>query len=208
MQGRGRSTSVLVIGIAIFLLLAFAIYIFRSFPYLLGLVLIAEWLVLAGVVLGPLLVNRMTGGWLGGVAIGVLAVALANLYMLLLARRWGVEPTGWYRVGLHWQDGVVSLALALFGFVVAFLDALLKVLFNLNRDPIAGFLAELRWPSSLDIELPRSGFAWAPDLRVQDLRLELLGNLALGAVASLMTASVVKGLLRRPRAGERAAARH
>ena len=208
MQGKGRSTSVLVIGIAIFLVLAFAVYVFRSFPYLLGLILIAEWLVLAGVVLGPLLVNRMTRGWFGGVVIGVLAVALANLYMLFLAQRWGVEPFGWYRAGLHWQDGVVGVVLGLFGFVVSFLDALLKALFNLSRGPIGSFLSQLHWPSRLDFDLPPSGIQGVPDVRVEDLRIGLLGNLLLGAVASLMTASVVKGLLPRSKAVKGGAAAH
>ena len=203
MQAKGRSTSVLVIGIAIFLMLAFAIYVFRSFPYLLGLILVAEWVVLAGVVLGPLLVNRMTRGWFGGVVIGVVAVALANLYMLVLARRWGVEPTGWYRAGLHWQDGVVGLALGLFGFVVSFLDALLKAMLNLSRGPIGGFLSQLHWPSRLDVVLPPSGIQG-----LDDLRMGLFGNLLLGAVASLMTASVVKGLLPRARPNGGATAHH
>ncbi len=199
MQGKGRSASVLVIGIAIFLLLPFAIYVFRSFPYLLGLILLAEWLVLAGVVLGPLLVSRMTRGWFAGVVIGVLAVALANLYMLVLAQRWGVEPTGWYRAGLHWQDGVLGL----FGFVVSFLDALLKALLNLSRGPIGSFLSQLRWPSRLDVVLPPSGIQG-----LDNLRMGLFGNLLLGAVASLMTASVVKSLLPRARSNGGAPARH
>ncbi len=208
MHGKGRSTSVLVIGAAIFLILAFSIYIFRSFPYLLGLVLILEWIVLIGGVLGPLLVNRMTRSWFGGVVIGLLAVALANLFMLLLARRWNVEPTGWYAAGLHWQDSLVKLVLGVAGFVVGFLDALIKALFNLSQGPIQRFLDHLRWPTRLDLDVPPTGIQGLPDFQIESIKIGFWANLILGAVASLMAASVVKGLLPRARSSAGASARH
>ena len=47
------STSVVLLGPVLFILMAFAIYIFHSFPYLLALVLLAEWIAVAMTVFGP-----------------------------------------------------------------------------------------------------------------------------------------------------------
>jgi hypothetical protein len=182
--------SVVLLGVLIFVLLAFAIYVFRSMPYLLALVLVAEVLVLAAAILAPLLSGTARRGWLGRAVFALIAVALANTYMLSLARRWGVEPQGWYGAVLHWQDGIVHIA----GMVVGFLDALLKAVFGLAQGPIASLLDKVRPPQEISGGelLPGAG-------RLPTVSFGTLFNIVVGVLGSLWTASVVKGVL--PRGG-------
>jgi hypothetical protein len=194
------ATSVLVLGVLIFLLLALAIYVFRAMPYLLALVLLAEILVLAAAILAPLLSGTAKKGWFGRAVFALIAVALANTYMLSLARRWGVEPGGWYAVILHWQDGLFRAV----GLVISFLDAVLKAVFGLGQGPIAGFLDKLRPPETLSggEMLPGAG-------RLPTVSFATVFNILVGVLGSLWTASVVKGVLPRGGGGrEKAAAHH
>ncbi len=191
-----QSVSVVVLGAVIFVLLAFAIYIFNSFPYLLALVLLAEWLALALAVLGPLVAPAIRKGWLGRVVAVLLTIGLANIYMLFLASRWGVEPEGWFRSTLTFEAAVLNGALRLAAYVVAFLDALLKTVLGLHRGPIGSFFSEV--VAALD------GGLHGP-LEVQadfeGLRLGLLVNLFVGILASIFSAQVLKGLLPAGRGG-------
>lgn len=187
-------TSVLVLGVLIFLLLALAIYVFRSLPYVLAFVLVAEIVVLAAAILGPLLAGGAKKGWFGRAVFALIAVALANSYMSFLATRWGVEPTGWERAVLHWQDGLIALVWGLFRFVVGFLDAVMRAVFGLADGPIGALLDKVRPPSSLGTDQPLPGIG-----RVPDLPLSTIVNVLVGVLGSLWTASVVKGVL--PRGG-------
>jgi hypothetical protein len=192
--------SVLVLGVVIFLLLAMAIYVFRAMPYLLALVLLGEILVLAAAILAPLLSGTARKGWFGRAVFALIAVALANTYMLSLAQRWGVQPQGWYAVVLHWQDGVFRFV----GMIIGFLDALLKAVFGLGQAPIGGFVDRLRPPSTFSggEMLPGAG-------RLPSISTATVFNVLVGVLGSLWTASVVKGVL--PRGGghgKEAAAHH
>jgi hypothetical protein len=193
--------SVLLLGILIFLLLAFAIYVFRSMPYLLALVLLAEVLVLAAAILAPLLSGTAKKGWFGRAVFALVAVALANTYMLSLARRWGVEPQGWYGAVLHWQDGIFHVV----GAVVGFLDALLKAVFGLGQGPIAGLLDKVRPPQTISGGelLPGGG-------SLPTVSFATVFNILVGILGSLWTASVVKGVLPsgHGHSGKSAAAHH
>jgi hypothetical protein len=187
--------SVLGLGVLIFLLLALAVYVFRTMPYLLGAVLIGEIIVLGAAILAPLLNGGAKKGWIGRAAFALVAVALANSYMLFLAARWNIEPQGWCRAVLHWQDGAIRFVLAMIAFVVAFLDAVLKAVFSLGRGPISAFLEQLHAPSRLELDgLP--GVEGAPTLS-----LGLLGNMLLGVLGSLWTALVVKQVVSRAHGG-------
>jgi hypothetical protein len=181
--------SVVLLGVLIFLLLALAVYAFRSMPYLLTVVLLAEVLVLAAAILAPVL-SGTRKGWLGRAVFALIAVALANTYMLSLARRWGVEPQGWQAGVLHWQDGIFHIV----GAVIGFLDALLKAVFGLGQGPIASLLDRLRPPQSINGGelLPGAG-------PLPTVSLATLFNILVGVLGSLWTASVVKGVL--PRGG-------
>jgi hypothetical protein len=192
-------TSVLVLGVLIFVLLALAIYVFRAMPYLLALVLLAEILVLAAAILAPLLSGTAKKGWFGRAVFALVAVALANTYMLSLARRWGVEPGGWYAVILHWQDGLFRAV----GMVISFIDALLKAVFGLGQGPIASFLDKLRPPQTLSggEMLPGAG-------QLPTVSFATVFNILVGVLGSLWTASVVKGVLPRGGGQEKAAAHH
>ena len=193
-------TSVFVLGVLIFLLLAMAVYVFRSMPYLLGVVLLGEILVLAAAILAPVL-GGSRKGWFGRAVFALIAVALANLYMLFLAQRWGVEPQGWYRTVLHWQDWTIGVVLGVFRFVTLFLDAVLKAVLNLHEGPIGAFLAKLRPPSALGLAGSIPGAEG-----VETLPFGMIWNLLLGVLGSLWTASVVKGVL--PRTSGKSAAHH
>ena len=183
-------TSVLLLGVLIFLLLALAIYVFRAMPYLLALVLLAEILVLAAAILAPVLSGTARKGWFGRAVFALIAVALANTFMLSLARRWGVEPQGWYGAVLHWQDGIFRVV----GAVVGFLDAVLKAVFGLGQGPIASFLDKLRPPTMI------SGGGGLPGAgSLPAVSFATLFNILVGVLGSLWTASVVKGVL--PRGG-------
>jgi hypothetical protein len=192
-------TSVALLGVLIFVLLALAIYVFRAMPYLLALVLLAEILVLAAAILAPLLSGTAKKGWFGRAVFALVAVALANTYMVSLAHRWGIEPEGWYGVVLHWQDGIFRVV----GMVVGFLDALLKAVFGLAQGPIAAFLDKLRPPESFSggEMLPGAG-------RLPTISTSTVLNVLIGVLGSLWTASVVKGVLPRGHAGGKEAAAH
>ena len=191
-------TSVLLLGVLIFLLLALAIYVFRTMPYLLGGVLLAEVVVLAVAILAPLLTGGAKKGWFGRAVFALVAVALANTYMLSLAGRWGVEPDGLYRTVLHWQDGVVGAVM----FVINFFDAVLKAVFGLAQGPISGLLDKLRPPTMV------GGEALPGGPRLPDVSFGLLLNILVGVLGSLWTASVVKGVLPRGAAQGKGAAAH
>ena len=193
-------SSVFVLGVLIFLLLALAVYVFHAMPFLLGIVLLAEVLVLAAAILAPVL-SRSTRGWFGRAVFALVAVALANLYMLFLAGRWGVEPQGWYHTVLHWQDWLVNLIVGVFHFVVLFLDAVLKAVLSLHEGPIGAFLDKLRLPSTVGLAGSIPGAEG-----VGALPLSMIGNLLVGVIGSLWTASVVKGVM--PRSQGKAAAGH
>jgi hypothetical protein len=182
--------SVLLLGVLIFLMLALAVYVFRAMPYLLALVLLGEILVLAAAILAPVLSGTARKGWFGRALFALIAVALANTYMLSLARRWGVEPQGWYAVVLHWQDGLFRVA----GMVVGFLDALLKAVFGLGQGPISAFLDRLHPPEMITgaETLPGAG-------HLPPISFATVFNILVGVLGSLWTASVVKGVL--PRGG-------
>jgi hypothetical protein len=184
--------SVLALGVLIFLLLALAVYVFRTWPYVLALVLLGEVVVLAAAILAPLLSGGAKKGWFGRALFSLIAAALANSYMLFLANRWGVQPQGWYHTILHWQDGAVGLVLGAVRFVANFLDAVLRAVFSLHEDPINGFLDKLRPPSTLDAGEPIPGAG-----RLPGVSLTMVANMLLGIIASLWTASVVKGVLPR-----------
>ena len=190
-------TSVALLGVLIFVLLALAIYVFRAMPYPLALVLLAEILVLAAAILAPLLSGTAKKGWFGRAVFALVAVALANTYMVSLAHRWGIEPEGWYGVVLHWQDGIFRVV----GMVVGFLDALLKAVFGLAQGPIAAFLDKLRPPESFSggEMLPGAG-------RLPTISTSTVLNVLIGVLGSLWTASVVKGVL--PSSGGGKAAAH
>ncbi len=173
------STSVVLLGALIFIVLAFAIYIFHSFPYLLALVLVAEWLVAALTVFSPAFTQGKSSGWLSKVLMVAIALAFANLYMLFLARRWGVEPSGMYHFTLHWQDAAIGFVLAFFKFLVNFVDDLFKAVFNTGAAPIASSVAKLGVGAGLDA----LG------------RLTVLPYLLIGTIGSLLSASAVKGLM-------------
>ncbi len=177
-----------LLGVLIFLLLALAIYVFRTLPYVLAAVLIAEVLVLAAAVLAPLLSGGARKGWFGRAAFALIGVGLANSYMLFLAHRWSIEPGGLYAAVLHWQEGVARFA----GFVVGFLDAVLKAVFSLSQGPIGGFLERLRPPSSIDF----AGAFPGGEGRMAPMPLAVLLNILVGVVGSLWTALVLKRVLR------------
>ena len=176
-----------LLGVLIFLLLALAIYVFRTLPYLLGVVLVAEVVVLAAAILAPLLSGGAKKGWFGRALFALIGVALANSYMLFLAHRWSVEPGGLYATVLHWQDGVVRFA----GFVVGFLDAVLKAVFSLSQGPISGFFERLRPPSNLDLGTALPG----AEGRFGSMPLGVLVNILIGVIGSLWTALVLKRVL-------------
>jgi hypothetical protein len=186
--------SVLMFGFLIFLLLALAIYVFRSLPYILALVLIAEIVVLVAAIIGPLLAGGARRGWFGRAVFALIAVALANSYMLFLANRWGVAPSGWERAVLHWQEGVIAIVWGLVRFVVSFLDAVLRAVLGLSEGPIGAFFDKLRPPSNLGFDEPLPGVG-----RIPNLPLATIVNVLIGVLGSLWTASVVKGVL--PRSG-------
>ncbi len=191
--------SVLLLGVLIFLLLALAVYVFRSLPYILAFVLIGEIVVLVAAIFAPLLAGSRKG-WFARAVFALIAVALANSYMLFLAGRWGVEPTGWERAVLHWQDGVFGLV----RFVVNFLDAVMRAVFGFAEGPIGSFLDKLHPPSSLGVDQPLPGIG-----RVPSVPMATVLNVLIGVLGSLWTASVVKGVL--PRGGPshgKAAAHH
>lgn len=197
--------SVAALGILIFLLLALAVYVFARMPYLLGAVLIGEIIVLGAAILAPLLSEGAKKGWIGRALFALVAVALANSYMLFLAARWNVEPQGWYHTVLHWQDGAMRVAIGLVGFLIAFLDAVLKAVFSLGQGPIASSLGRLHAPSRVDLDGLR-GVEGSPTLS-----LGLIGNVLLGVLGSLWTATVVKRVLRPAHAspgGHKSAAAH
>ena len=177
-----------LLGLLIFLLLALAIYVFRSLPYLLGAVLLAEVVVLAAAILAPLLAGGARKGWFGRALFALLGVGLANSYMLFLAHRWSVEPGGLYATVLHWQDGLLRIG----GFVLGFLDDVLKAVFSLSQGPIAGLLQRLSPPSSIDF----GGAFPGGDGRMAPLPLTTIVNLLVGVVGSLWTALVLKRVLR------------
>jgi hypothetical protein len=189
-------TSVFLLGVLIFLLLALAVYLFRTMPLILGGVLIAEVLVLAAAIFAPLLASGAKKGWFGRAVFALVAVALANLYMLFLGQRWNVEPQGLYHSVLHWQDSIVRVV----GFVIGFLDDTLKAVLNLREGPISSLLHKLRPPNSLDLS------ASLPGSDLPTLRLGMVINLLIGVIGSLWTASVVKGVL--PSSGGGKAAAH
>jgi hypothetical protein len=149
---------------AVFLLLALAIYVFRSFPHLLTAVVLGELVLLAYGALGPLVRDGLGARPLGRAALVLAAMALANGFMLLLAQRWGAQPHGWVRAVLHWQDGPLRLIASAIGF----LDALLRAVLHLGRTPFSGGLPR-----------PPAG---------------LFPNLALGLLASVATALALRGL--------------
>ncbi len=182
-----------VLGLLIFLLLALAIYVFRTLPYLLGVVLLAEVVVSAAAVLAPLLSGGARKGWFGRAVFALIGVGLANSYMLFLAHRWSIEPSGLYAAVLHWQDGVVRFA----AFVVGFLDAVLKAVFSLGQGPIASFLERLRPPSSIDF----AGLLPGGEGRMSPMPLSVVVNILVGVIGSLWTALVLKGVLRGGGAG-------
>ena len=177
-----------VLALLIFLLLALAIYVFRTLPYLLGVVLLAEVLVLAAAILAPLLSGGAKQGWFGRALFALIGVGLANSYMLFLAHRWSIEPGGLYATVLHWQDGVVRFA----GFVVGFLDAVLKAVFSLSQGPIAGVLERLRPPSSIDF----AGAFPGGEGRMAPVSFGVALNILIGVIGSLWTALVLKRVLR------------
>ena len=177
-----------LLGVLIFLLLDLAIYVFRTLPYVLAVVLIAEVVVLAAAVLAPLLSGGARKGWFGRAAFALIGVALANSYMLFLAHRWSVEPGGLYGAVLHWQDAVARFA----GFVVGFLDAVLKAVFSLSQGPIASVLERLRPPSSIDF----AGVLPGGEGRMSPMPLSVVVNVLVGVVGSLWTALVLKRVLR------------
>lgn len=185
-----------VMGLLIFLLLALAIYVFRTLPYLLGAVLLAEVVVLAAAVLAPLLSGGARKGWFGRALFALIGVALANSYMLFLAHRWSIEPGGLYATVLHWQEGVVRFA----AFVVGFLDAVLKAVFSLSQGPISGLLDRLRPPSDIDLGGAFPGGAG----RMAPMPLTVIVNLLVGIVGSLWTALVLKRVLKGGRGGHSA----
>jgi hypothetical protein len=177
-----------LMALLIFVLLALAIYVFRTLPYLLAAVLIAEVVVLAAAILAPLLSGGARKGWFGRALFALLGVGLANTYMLFLAHRWSVEPGGLYATVLHWQDGLVRGA----GLVIGFVDALLKAVFSLNQGPIASLLDHLRPPSDVDLgsAFPGGGGRMAP------MPLATIVNVLVGVIGSLWTALVLKRVLR------------
>ena len=182
--------SVALLGVLIFLVLAFAVYVFRTMPYVLGAVLIGEIIVLGAAILAPLLSEGAKKGWLGRAIFALVAVALANSYMLFLAARWSVEPEGWFRAVLHWQDGIMRFVIAIVAFIAAFLDAVLKAVFSLGQGPISSALEQLHAPSRLDLDgLP--GVTGAPTVS-----LGLIGNVLLGVLGSFWTATVVKRVIK------------
>ena len=183
--------SVLALGVLIFLLLALAIYVFHTMPYVLAGVLLAEIVVLGAAILAPIVSGGGKKGWFGRAVFALIAVGLANSYMLFLAHRWSVEPQGWYGAVLHWQDGAIRIALSLFGFVAAFLDAVLKAVFSLSQGPIGAFLNQLRPPQSLDI----GGAFPGGEGRMESPPLGVVINILIGVVGSLWTALVLKRLL-------------
>jgi hypothetical protein len=191
--------SVLLLGVLIFLVLALAIYVFRAMPYLLAVVLLAEILVLAAAILAPVLSGTAKKGWLGRAVFALIAVALANTYMLSLAKRWGIEPQGWYAVVLHWQDGIWRVLAV----VVGFLDALMKAVFGLGQGPISSFLDKLRPPEVISGGeiLPGAG-------RLPTVSFATVFNILVGVLGSLWTASVVKGVLPRGGSHGKAAPQH
>jgi len=185
--------------VLIFLLLALAIYVFGSLPYILAAVLVAEVVVLVAAIFAPLLGGGARKGWFGRALFALIAVALANSYMLFLAGRWGVEPAGWERAVLHWQDGVIG-----FGkFIVSFLDAVLRAVLGLTEGPISAFLDKLRPPQNLGFDQPLPGVG-----RIESLPLSTIVNVLIGVLGSLWTASVVKGVLPRGGSHGKAAAHH
>ena len=183
--------SVLALGVLIFLLLALAIYVFHTMPYVLAVVLLAEIVVLGAAILAPVLSGGGAKGWFGRAVFALIAVGLANSYMLFLANRWSIEPQGWYAAVLHWQDGAIRIAVGLFGFVAAFLDAVLKAVFSLGQGPISAFIDQLRAPQSLDI----GGAFPGGEGRMDSLPLGMVINVLIGVVGSLWTALVLKRLL-------------
>jgi hypothetical protein len=183
--------SVVVLGALLFIVMAFAVYVFRSFPYLLGAVLLAEWIILAVAVAGPLISSDMKKGWIGFLVSVLFALALANIYMLFLARAWGVDLFGWYRWTLMLQNTVVGLVVHAFQYVIRFLDAVLMALFGLKQAPIEDFVLGL-WR--------RVAEALRAPLSIQagdDLKLGLLINLVIGAAACLVSASVIRKIVPR-----------
>ena len=180
---------VLALGLTIFVLMALAIYVFSITPYVLAGVLLAEIVVLAAAILAPVLSGGAKKGWFGRAVFALVSVALANSYMLFLARHWSIDPQGWYGAVLHWQDGAVRIA----GYVVGFLDALLKAIFSLSQGPIAALFARLQPPASIDVGSAFPGGAG----RMQSLPLGVALNLVIGVVGSLWTALVLKRVLPR-----------
>jgi hypothetical protein len=175
-------------GLLIFVLLALAIYVFRTLPYLLAAVLLAEVVVLAAAILAPLLSGGARKGWFGRAVFALLGVGLANTYMLFLAHRWSVEPGGLYATVLHWQDGVLRF----FGYAIGFVDALLKAVLGADQGPIASLLHQLSPPSSLDL----GGAFPGGEGRMAAMPLATIINVFVGVVGSLWTALVLKGVLR------------
>lgn len=182
---------VLALGVVIFLLLALAIYIFRTIPYVLAGVLLAEIVVLGAAILAPLFSGGGKKGWFGRAVFTLIAVGLANSYMLFLSHRWSVEPEGWYGAVLHWQDGLVRIVFGLGGFVIGFLDAVLKAVFSLSQGPIGGFFAQLRPPQSVDF----GGAFPGGEGRMQLMPLSVAINILIGVIGSLWTALVLKRLM-------------
>lgn len=182
------STSVILLGPLLFILMAFAIYIFHSFPYLLALVLLAEWIAVAMTVFGPAFDGKRSG-WLSRVLLVLIGLGFANLYMLFLGRQWGVDPAGWYRFTLHWQDGAIGFVTAFAKFVVSFFDDLIKAVFNTGNAPIQSSISKLGSGAGLG------------ELTGSIGRLPVLPYLLVGAIGSLMSASVLKGLLAKSKGG-------
>ena len=176
------STSVVLLGPVIFIAMAFAIYVFHSFPYLLALLLIAEWIAVAMTMFSPAFDGKRSG-WLSKVLLVLIALAFANLYMLFLARRWGVEPAGWYGFTLHWQDSAIGFVVAMFKFVVGFFDDLIGAVFNTGNSPIQSSISKLGAGAGLDMFTGPVG------------RMTVLPYLVIGGIGSLLTATVLKGLL-------------
>jgi hypothetical protein len=183
--------SVVVLAGLLFVALGFSVYVFGAFPFLLGIVLIAEWVILGLAILTPMVSEPARKGWLRSLLAVLVALALANMYMLFLARTWGIEIYGWYWTTLHLQVAVLGGVAHAAGYVIGFLDAMLKALLGLREGPIEGALGA-GWRVGADLVGSLLGGDGAP-------RLPMLLNLAVGLLASVMSAQIIKRLVARTR---------
>jgi hypothetical protein len=165
--------------------LAFAVYVYPSFPHLLNGVCVLIWL---GIFLGAVGVTASWAysekekkealGFWGGLGL-LVSIWLASHWMLYLGKKWSIkiDPEGSVTYGLYVLDDIL-------GYVGRFLDALLQAIFGTDYSPVGRFFDDLGAGLNPKLDLPSvDGVAsWSA---------RFIGNVLLGTLSGIISAFVL-----------------